>query len=38
MECKIAAVDDDISYLTECLHDGEQGELDKSRKQQMEFK
>ena len=37
MVCKNAAVDNDISYLTGCLHDGEQAELDKSKKQPMEF-
>lgn len=37
VEGKIAAADEDIAYLSNCLHEVEQLEIDKTRKQQIEF-
>ena len=37
VESKITAVDEDISYLSSCLCEVEQAELDKNRKQQLQF-
>ncbi len=37
VESEIATVDEDIVYLSECLKEAEQIEIEKSRKQQIEF-
>jgi hypothetical protein len=37
VESQIAVVDEDIVYLSNCLDEVEQAEIDKGRKQQIEF-